>query len=103
MLCLASFASLLTLSTFVDLPEGLFITFVILTGVALAGAGAYLQTSVIAVASLFGPSIIQSMMSGQAIIAVILSSVQLLSGSFHQFSAVPIPGYRTPRRCGTRS
>src|SRR6266404_1308470 len=79
MLCLASFASLLTLSTFVDLPEGLFITFVILTGVALAGAGAYLQTSVIAVASLFGPSIIQSMMSGQAIIAVILSSVQLLS------------------------
>jgi equilibrative nucleoside transporter 1/2/3 len=81
MLCLASLATLLTLSTFVHLPEGIFVTFVISTGIALAGAGAYLQTSVIAVASLFGPSIIQSLMSGQAIVAVILSSVQLISAA----------------------
>ena len=81
MICCASLASLLTLSTFIKLPEGLFITFVLSTGIVLACAGAYLQTSVIAVASLFGPSIIQSMMSGQAIVAVILSSVQLISAA----------------------
>lgn len=81
MLCLSFLASLLTLSTFVELPEGIFITFIISTGIALAGAGAYLQTSVIAVASLFGPSIIQSLMSGQAIVAVILASVQLVSAT----------------------
>ncbi|KAI9466711.1 nucleoside transporter-domain-containing protein [Lactarius psammicola] len=94
MLCLAFLTSLLTLSTFVDLPEGIFLTFVISTGIALAGAGAYLQTSVIAVASLFGPSIIQSMMSGQAIVAVILSSVQLISAatSLHSSEVVPTDG-----------
>lgn len=81
MICCASLASLLTLSTFIKLPEGLFITFVLSSGIALACAGAYLQTSVIAVASLFGPSIIQSLMSGQAIVAVILSSVQLISAA----------------------
>ncbi len=94
MLCLAFLTSLLTLSTFVDLPEGIFITFVISTGIALAGAGAYLQTSVIAVASLFGPSIIQSLMSGQAIVAVILSSVQLISAatSLHASQVGPADG-----------
>ncbi|KAH9007128.1 nucleoside transporter-domain-containing protein [Lactarius hatsudake] len=81
MLCLAFLTGLLTLSTFIDLPEGIFITFVISTGIALACAGAYLQTSVIAVASLFGPSIIQSLLSGQAIVAVILASVQLISAA----------------------
>ncbi|KAI9448341.1 nucleoside transporter-domain-containing protein [Lactarius indigo] len=94
MLCLACLTGLLTLSTFVDLPEGIFITFVITTGIALAGAGAYLQTSVIAVASLFGPSIIQSLMSGQAIVAVILSSVQLISAatSLHSSQVGPTDG-----------
>ncbi|KAF8271742.1 nucleoside transporter-domain-containing protein [Lactarius quietus] len=77
MLCLASLTSLLTLSTFVKLPESIFITFVISTGIALACAGAYLQTSVIAVASLFGPSIIQSLMSGQAIVALISAATSL--------------------------
>ncbi|KAH8999415.1 nucleoside transporter-domain-containing protein [Lactarius akahatsu] len=87
MLCLAFLIGLLTLSTFIDLPEGIFITFVISTGIALAGAGAYLQTSVIAVASLFGPSIIQSLLSGQAIVAVILASSALLMGTAETKSA----------------
>ena len=78
MLCIAFLTCLLTLSTFVNLPEGIFITFILSTGIALAAAGAYLQTSVIAIASLFGPSIIQSLMSGQAIVAVILAAVQLI-------------------------
>lgn len=41
--------------------------------------GAYLQTSVIATASLFGPSAVQSMMSGQAAVAVAVSGVQVVS------------------------
>ena len=79
MICLATLTSLLTLSTLIELPESIFVTFIISTGITLACAGAYLQTSVFAVASLFGPSTIQSMMSGQAIVAVILASVQLIS------------------------
>ena len=42
-------------------------------------AGAYLQTSTFAVASLFGPAAIQSMMAGQAAVAVSVSGVQVIS------------------------
>ena len=44
-------------------------------------AGAYLQTSVIAVGSLFGPPAIQSMMAGQAAVAVVVSGVQVISSA----------------------
>lgn len=44
-------------------------------------AGGYLQTSVIAVGSLFGPPAIQSMMAGQAAIAVVVSGVQVISSA----------------------
>lgn len=81
MLCLALLTCLLTLSTFFHLPDGVFATFIITAGIALAAAGSYLQTSVIAVASLFGPTVIQSLMSGQAVVAVILSAVQLISAT----------------------
>jgi equilibrative nucleoside transporter 1/2/3 len=88
MLCLALLSFLLTLGTFIHLPDGLFATFIITAGIALAAAGSYLQTSVVAVASLFGPTVIQSLLSGQAVVAVILSAVQLLSaiGSLHSSS-----------------
>jgi len=69
------------MSTFVQLPERAFVTYTIATGIALAAAGSYLQTSVLAVASLFGPSVLQSLMSGQAVVAVILSTVQLISAT----------------------
>ena len=44
-------------------------------------AGAYLQTSVIAVGSLFGPPAIQSVMAGQAAVAVVVSGVQVISSA----------------------
>jgi equilibrative nucleoside transporter 1/2/3 len=69
------------MSTFVQLPERAFVTYTIATGIALAAAGSYLQTSVLAVASLFGPSVLQSLMSGQAVVAVTLSTVQLISAT----------------------
>jgi solute carrier family 29 (equilibrative nucleoside transporter), member 1/2/3 len=81
MLCLASLTFLLTLSTFFRLPEGVFATTTIVTGITLAATGSYLQTSVIAIASLFGPTVIQSMLSGQAVVAVTLSAVQLISAT----------------------
>jgi solute carrier family 29 (equilibrative nucleoside transporter), member 1/2/3 len=58
---------------------GLFFAFVLLNGVGQAALGSYLQTSVIAVASLFGPSAIQAMFSGQACVAIVISAVQLIS------------------------
>lgn len=57
----------------------MFFTFVLLNGIAQAALGSYLQTSVIAVASLFGPTAVQAMMSGQAAVAVAVSGVQVLS------------------------
>lgn len=50
-------------------------------GAAQAALGSYLQTSVVAVASLFGPQALQSMMSGQAAVAVVVSGVQVMSSA----------------------
>lgn len=55
--------------------------FIIAAGIALAAAGSYMQTSVTAVASLFGPTVLQSLMSGQGLVAVILSTVQFISAT----------------------
>jgi equilibrative nucleoside transporter 1/2/3 len=61
--------------------SGVFTFFVLFNGAAQAAAGAYLQTSVVAVASLFGPPAVQAMMSGQAAVAVAVSGVQVLSAA----------------------
>lgn len=71
--------ALLTISTFFTPTPGLFAIFVLLNGATQAAAGAYFQTSTIAVASLFGPSAVQAMMSGQAAVAVAVSGVQVVS------------------------
>ncbi|KAG6865171.1 hypothetical protein C0991_004719 [Blastosporella zonata] len=54
-----------------------------------AAIESYLQTSVVAVASLYGPQALQSMMSGQAAIAVLISSVQVLSSALFIWRATP--------------
>lgn len=54
-------------------------TFIILNGAAQNAAGAYLQTAVVAIASLYGPGSVQSMMAGQAAVAVVISSLQVAS------------------------
>ena len=81
LLILSFLTALLTLSTFFQFNGGLFFTFVLLNGALQATAGAYLQTSVVAVASLFGPAAVQAMMSGQAAVAVVVSGVQVLSAA----------------------
>ncbi|KAJ3548833.1 hypothetical protein NMY22_g1111 [Coprinellus aureogranulatus] len=71
--------ALLTISTMFTPTPGLFAIFVLMNGATQAAAGAYFQTSTIAVASLFGPSAVQAMMSGQAAVAVAVSGVQVIS------------------------
>ncbi|KZV77161.1 hypothetical protein PENSPDRAFT_645434 [Peniophora sp. CONT] len=72
---------LLTLSTFISLPPGLFAAVVLVAGVTMAGTGSYLQTAVFAIGSLFGPNVLQAIMSGQAAVAIVVSAVQLLSAT----------------------
>ncbi|KAG2013366.1 nucleoside transporter [Coprinopsis cinerea AmutBmut pab1-1] len=73
--------ALLTLSTFFRPAPGLFAAFVLFNGAAQAAAGGYLQTSIIAVASLFGPPAVQAMIAGQAAVAVVVSGVQVISSA----------------------
>ncbi|KAG6919287.1 hypothetical protein DXG01_007419 [Tephrocybe rancida] len=80
---------ILTISTYLHLPAGLFFTLTLLIGVAQAALGSYLQTSVVAVASLYGPQALQAMMSGQAAVAVAVSSVQVLSSALFIWKSTP--------------
>lgn len=72
---------MLTLSTYFRPSPGVFFAFVMLNAIVQAIAGSYLQTSVIAVASLFGPTALQPLISGQAAIAVAVSGVEVISAA----------------------
>ena len=71
----------LTVSTYFHPAPGLFFVFIMLNGITQAAAGSYLQTAVIAVASPFGPTAIQAVMTGQAAIGVAVSAVEVLSAA----------------------
>ena len=72
---------LLTLSTYFVPSPRVFFAFVLFNAAAQAIAAAYLQTSTFAVGSLFGPPVIQSIMAGQAAVAVAVSGVQVISSA----------------------
>ncbi|KAH8830584.1 nucleoside transporter-domain-containing protein [Flagelloscypha sp. PMI_526] len=76
-LCLLTI--LLTISTFVRLPSGLFFAFVLINSVAQAGYGSYLQCAVVQIASVFGPIGMSVNMQGQAAVAVVVSGIQVIS------------------------
>ncbi|KAJ7087195.1 nucleoside transporter-domain-containing protein [Mycena belliarum] len=78
-LCLSFLTLLLTISTFIHTTSGVFFAFVLLNGISQAALGAYLQTAIIVIASLFGPTAVQALMSGQAGVAVAVSGVQVFS------------------------
>ena len=78
---LAVLSAFFTFSTFMTLPPGLFAAVILIAGVTMAGTGSYLQTAVFAVGSLFGPGVLQAIMSGQAAVAIVVSVVQLLSAT----------------------
>jgi solute carrier family 29 (equilibrative nucleoside transporter), member 1/2/3 len=79
------------MSTFIRTSPGFFFAFVLLDGTAQTALGSYLQTAVIAIASQFGPTAVQAMMSGQAAVAVIVSSVQVLSAFTSTFGENRVP------------
>jgi len=81
MLWIALLNALLTLSTFFTPPAAAFALFVVANGAAQAAAGGYFQTSLMAVASLFGPGAVQAMIAGQAAVAVVVSGVQVISAA----------------------
>ncbi|KAG6856709.1 hypothetical protein H0H87_001498 [Tephrocybe sp. NHM501043] len=69
------------MSTYFPVSARAFAMFVLTIGASQAAIESYLQTSVVAVASLYGPQALQAMMSGQAAVAVVVSSVQVLSSA----------------------
>ncbi|KAI0771979.1 nucleoside transporter-domain-containing protein [Trametes elegans] len=77
--CLALLSFMLTASTYTHPNAGAFFAFVLFNAAGMAAAGSYLQTAVVAIASLFGPAAMQAVMSGQAAVAVAISGLQLMS------------------------
>lgn len=57
----------------------------------LSGCAAYLSNSVFAGAALFGAPYMQSVMSGQAAAAVVVSSVQVISSAISVWGSTPLP------------
>lgn len=78
---LSALTLLLTTSTFYHVEPGLFFASILVNGAVQAALDSHLQTSVIAVASLFGPHAVQALMSGQAAVATVVSAVQVLNTS----------------------
>ncbi|PVG01232.1 hypothetical protein CPB86DRAFT_727955 [Serendipita vermifera] len=71
--------ALLFAITFIKVSPQAFFGFVIVNATLQSMVNSYFQTSIVAIASWFGPQAIRSMFSGQAGIAVVISSVQLIS------------------------
>ena len=83
--------TLLYISTFItDINPSLFFGLAISNGVLQSCINSYFQTSLVAIASWFGPLALQSMFSGQAAVAVIISALQLLSaiGSLQRVESI---------------
>jgi hypothetical protein len=69
----------LTTSIFMSTTPGFFFYFVLTVATLSTGIASYLQSSIAAVAALFGPEATQAVMSGQAAVAVAMSAVQVIS------------------------
>ncbi|KAG2158973.1 nucleoside transporter-domain-containing protein [Suillus bovinus] len=73
--------TILFLTTFLHPSPVPFFYFIMISAFCLSGCASYLSNSVFAGAALFGAPYMQSMMSGQAAIAVAVSSVQVISSA----------------------
>ncbi|KAF9247133.1 nucleoside transporter-domain-containing protein [Melanogaster broomeanus] len=83
------FVALLCFSTFVQATPTLFFSFVLLSSVCLAVSAGYLGTAVYAGAALFGTSYLQTVISGQAAVAVAVSAVQVASSAISVWGSTP--------------
>ncbi|KAG1756023.1 nucleoside transporter-domain-containing protein [Suillus lakei] len=80
---------LLFFSTFVQYQPPAFFSFAILCAISLAVCVSYLSTAAFAGASLFGAPYMQSMISGQAAIAVVVSVVQVVTSALSVWGSTP--------------
>ncbi|KAG8888481.1 hypothetical protein FRB98_007610 [Tulasnella sp. 332] len=71
----------LAASPFVPAAPSTFFGFTLLNGMVQAGAGAYFQTAVVALASMFGPFAIQAVFAGQAAVGVFVSLLQYITAA----------------------
>ncbi|KAI6034106.1 nucleoside transporter-domain-containing protein [Pisolithus microcarpus] len=86
---LTVFVFLFFLSTFAQINPSIFFAFVLVCSIAMSASGVYLSTAVYAGAALLGGPYMQSTVSGQAAIAVIVSTVELISSSLSVWGASP--------------
>ncbi|KAH9938505.1 nucleoside transporter-domain-containing protein [Fomitopsis serialis] len=91
LLLIASVTAALTLSTWIHIHPGLFFALILLAAMLKSAAGSYLQSSVVALASLFGHEAMQAVMSGQAAVGVAVSGVQVLSAAASTHRVPPPP------------
>lgn len=82
--------AMLFLTTFLHPSPTLFFYFIMLSAFCLSGCASYLSNSVFAGAALFGAPYMQSMMSGQAAVAVAVSSVQVISSAISVWGTTPL-------------
>lgn len=80
---------LLFFSTFAYYQPSIFFFFAILCAISLAICVSYLSTATYAGASLFGAPYMQSMISGQAAIAVVVSVVQVVTSALSVWGSTP--------------
>ncbi|KAI6047060.1 nucleoside transporter-domain-containing protein [Pisolithus marmoratus] len=88
-LILTFFLFLFFLSTLTQVNPSIFFSFVLVCSIAMSASGVYLSTAVYAGAALLGGPYIQSTVSGQAAIAVIVSTVELISSTLSVWGASP--------------
>lgn len=91
LLLIAFVTAALTLSTWIHIHPGLFFALILLAAMIKSAAGSYLQSSVVALASLFGHEAMQAVMSGQAAVGVAVSGVQVLSAAASTHRVPPPP------------
>lgn len=70
---------LLALSPLIPLRGGPLFSFLLLNGALQSIVGAYMQTAIIGLASLFGPHAIRNVFTGQAAVGVVVSLVQYIN------------------------
>lgn len=86
----SAIVTILFLTTFLHPSPVPFFYFIMISAFCLSGCASYLSNSVFAGAALFGAPYMQSMMSGQAAIAVAVSSVQVISSAISVWRTTPL-------------
>jgi hypothetical protein len=87
---------MLFVSTLTPTSPTPFFIFALFLGALQSSAGTYLLTAVVAYAAYFGPLAMQSVMSGQAAVAVVVSTVQLITTLFSIRGKAPESPPTTP-------